>query len=171
MRTLERRSWRERSRASPVRLVALAAAALLLGAVWLIPLSVAWHGLLDPVATYRASGLEAASPWAAFEPQDQATSVRVIQALAVAVGLVGLVGLVGTGGLVLAGRVSTVLGAIVAAATVLVAAVYLRGYGFWTAWSLLAGVLAWLAGTVVALTGALPAPEERHAGARRPKAL
>lgn len=165
-------SLRERLRTAPVRLGALATAALLLCAVWLIPLSVAVNGVADPVATYRASGLETSSPWSDFEPGDQATAVRVIQGLAIAVGLVSMIGLAGTGALVLTGRVSPVLGAVVATATVLLAALYLRRYDFWTAWSLLAGVLAWLGGTALALTAALPHErDETPTRARRPRPL
>jgi hypothetical protein len=164
--------WQARHGQAPARFATLAGAALLLAAVWLIPLSVAYHGFTDPERTYRASGLEATDPWSDLTPEDEATSIRVIRALAVTVGLVGLLGLVGTAALVLSGRVGTVLGAVVATSVVLLAALYLRGHGFWTAWSLVLAVLAWLAGTVGGLVGAMPrGARQGLRGHHRPGAL
>lgn len=166
-----RSRWQARHGQAPARFATLLVAALLLCAAWLIPLSVALHGLIDPERTYRASGLEATDPWSDLTPEDAATSARVIRAIAVGVLLVALLGLVATAALVVAGRVGTVLGAIVATSAMLLAALYLRGYGFWTAWSLALAALAWLGGTVGGLVGAVPRDARRALRDRRRGAL
>ena len=158
-----RPSLRERARATPARMGVLAVGGLLLAAVWLIPLSISYHGLTDPEATYRSTGFEASDPWDDLNAEDEAASVRVIQGIAVAIGLVSLLALGAIVAMVLTGRVGWVLTAVLATSLVLAAALYLRGYGFWAAWSLFLAALAWLGGTVASLVGALP----REAAGRR----
>lgn len=159
MTTLARPSLGERARASPARLSILVVGGLLLAAVWLLPLSMSYQGLTDPEAAYRSTAFQTSDPWEEYNAADEATAIRVILGIAIAIGVISILALGAIVAMVLTGRVGWVLAAVLATGLVLAAALYLRGYGFWDARSLLLAALAWLGGTVAGFVGTLPRGE------------